>query len=74
MYSQSTDDEKLQLKAIDSYAYSNLELKYGQKAPKDIASTITLLTLSMLLFHLFSFLFVYGLIEMIAVSFYKRVL
>lgn len=74
IYSSETDENKELLKWENPYYYEELELSYSTLEASSLSRKILIYNMYMVLFNIFSLLVVYGLIEMVSVSFYKRVL
>ena len=68
------ESDKLKLQESDPYYYGQISLKYQQISAEDLEKNIQIYYYLIIFFNILLFLFIAGLMEMVMVSFYKRVL
>jgi hypothetical protein len=74
LFTQVWESDKLKLQESDPYYYWELSIKYGQVSSMDLQKNIQIYYYLIISFNILLFLLISGLVEMIMVSFYKRVL
>jgi hypothetical protein len=74
IFTQVWESDKLKLQESDPYYYGELSIKYGQVTSVDLEKNIQIYYYLIIFFNILLFLLISGLVEMIMVSFYKRVL
>jgi len=74
IFTQVGEADKLRLQEVNPYYYSELSVKYSQITAEDLEKNIQIYYNLIIFFNILLFIFISGLIEMVMVSFYKRVL
>lgn len=74
IFTQVGESSKLQLQESDPYYYGSLAMKYQQVSAEDLQKNIQIYYNLIVFFNIILFLLVTWVMEMVMVSFYKRVL
>ena len=74
IFTEVSESTQLQLQESDPYYYGSLAIKYQQVSADDLQKNIQIYYNLIIFFNIILFLFISWVIEMVMVSFYKRVL
>jgi hypothetical protein len=72
LYQSTWEKNKLALQEDKPYYYAELQMKYKDISVKDLQKNIQIYYYLIVFYNIIAFLLIWGLIEMIMVSFYKR--
>jgi hypothetical protein len=71
-YQSAGENDKLTLQKSKPYYYAELQLKYKGISLEDLQKNIQIYYYLIIFYNIIAFLLIWGIIEMIMVSFYKR--